>query len=65
VETNFQSRFSISEWCGMIEGMSIGPVILDDRMTGHNYLHFLQDGLPEQLEDVPLASWIAVSFQHD
>jgi hypothetical protein len=34
-------------------------------MTGHNYLDFLQKGLPEQLEDVPLATWIAVYFQRD
>jgi hypothetical protein len=31
----------------------IGPVILDNRMTGQNYLEFLQNELPEQLEVVP------------
>jgi hypothetical protein len=41
------------------------PIILDDHMTGHNYLDFLQNGLPEQLEDVALATQIAVYFQHD
>jgi hypothetical protein len=53
VETNFQRHFSISVCCGMLNDMLIGPVILDDRMTGNNYLNFLQNGLPEQLEDVP------------
>jgi hypothetical protein len=43
----------------------IGPVILEDRMTGQNYLEFLQNELPEQLEDVPLAIQIAMYFQHD
>jgi hypothetical protein len=38
----------------MIDDMLISPFILDEHMTGHNYL-FLQNGLPEQLEDVPLA----------
>jgi hypothetical protein len=34
-------------------------------MTGQNYLKFLQNELPEQLEGVPLATRIAVySFQH-
>jgi hypothetical protein len=42
----------------------IGPIILDDLMTGHNYLDFLQNGLPE-LEDVPLATLTAIYFQHD
>ena len=36
----------------MIDDMLIGPVILDDRMTGQNYLDFLQNELPKQLEDV-------------
>ena len=38
---------------------------LDDRMTGRNYLDFLQNELPKQLEDVPLATRIAMYFQHD
>ena len=49
----------------MTEDTLNGPVILDDRMTGQNYLHFLQNELPKQLEDVPLATWIAMYFQHD
>ena len=65
VETNFQCRFSINVWCGMIDDMLIGPVILDDCMTGQNYLDFLQNKLPKQLEDVPLATRIAMYLQHD
>ena len=34
----------------------IGSVILDDRITGQNYLEFLQNELPKQLEDVALAT---------
>jgi hypothetical protein len=33
VETNFQNRFAINVWCGMIDVMLTGPVILDDGMT--------------------------------
>jgi hypothetical protein len=43
----------------------IGPVILEDRMTGQNYIEFLQNELPEQLGHVPLATRIAMYFQHD
>jgi len=60
VETIFQRRFSINVWCGMIDGMLIGPVILDDLMTGQYYLDFLQNELPKHLEDVPLAARIAM-----
>jgi hypothetical protein len=42
----------------------IGPVIIEDRITGQNYLEFLQDELPEQLEDFPLATRIAMYFPH-
>ena len=34
-------------------------------MTGQNYLDFLQNELPKQLEDVCLATRIAMYFQHD
>jgi hypothetical protein len=65
VETNFQCHFSINVWCGTINDMLTGPIILDDHMRGHNYLDFLKNGLPEQLEDFPLATWIAMYFQHN
>ena len=48
----------------IIDDMLTGPVILDDRMKGQNYLDFLQNELPKQLEDVPLATRIAIYFQH-
>jgi len=65
VGKNFQRCFSINAWCGMIDDMLIGPVILDDHTTGQNYPDFLQNQLPKQLEDVPLATRIAMYFQHD
>ena len=37
----------------MCDDMLIHPVILDDLMTGQDYLDFLQNELPKQLEDVP------------
>ena len=39
-------------------------MLLDDLMTGKNYLDFVQNELPKQLEDVPLATRIAMYFQH-
>jgi len=39
--------------------------ILDDCMTGQIFLDFQQNELPKQLEDVPLATRIAMYFQHD
>jgi hypothetical protein len=45
--------------------MLIGPVILDHRMPGQNFLDILQNELPKQLKDVPLAARIATYFQYD
>jgi hypothetical protein len=59
------SLSSICMWCGVIDDMLIGPFIFDDHMTVHNYRDFLQNGLPDQLENVPLATHIAMYFQHD
>jgi hypothetical protein len=33
LETHFQCCFFTNVWCGTIDDMLIGPVILDDRMT--------------------------------
>jgi hypothetical protein len=49
----------------MIGVVLTGPIILDDQMTGHKYLGFLQNGLAEQLFDAPLATQITMYFQHD
>jgi len=64
VDTNYQRRFSINVWCVMID-MLTGLIILDDRMAGQNYLDFLQNGLPEQLQNAHLATRTAMYFQHD
>jgi hypothetical protein len=48
----------------MINDVLIRPVILDDCVTGPNYLDFVQNGLPDQLEDIPLATLIVMYFQH-
>jgi hypothetical protein len=49
----------------MFDEMFIGPVILDDHMTRYNYVDFLQNGLSELLEDVPLITLIAMYLQRD
>ncbi|EFN75823.1 hypothetical protein EAI_15490, partial [Harpegnathos saltator] len=65
VVQNFQIRSSVNVWCGMIDRMLISPVILQNRMTGQGYLDFLQNTLPQQLEDICLATRRTMYFQHD
>jgi len=55
----------VNIWCGIINDMLIGPVIVEDQMTGDSYLHFLQNDLPEQLEDGPLDTRRHIYLQHN
>jgi hypothetical protein len=66
------SNAPLSEACESVQSVRwllrlllIGPVILEDRLTEQNYLQLLQNKLPEQLQNVPFATQIAMYFQHD
>lgn len=65
VQTNFQQRFSVNVWCGLIKDKLIGPYILDNAINGATYLQFLQDALPELLRDVPVETQETMYYQHD
>jgi len=52
-------------WCGIINDMLIGPAIVEDQMTGDSYHQFLQNDLPEHLEDVSLDTRRHMYLQHD
>jgi hypothetical protein len=62
---NFQVKFSVNVWAGIVNDQLIGPYILPNRLNGQRYLIFLQDVLPELLEDVPMAIRQDMWFQHD
>uniref|UniRef100_V5GM36 DUF4817 domain-containing protein n=1 Tax=Anoplophora glabripennis TaxID=217634 RepID=V5GM36_ANOGL len=63
--TNFQQRFSLNVWAGIVAGKLVGPAILPDRLTGLDYLHFLQNNLPELLEEIPLHICQNMWYLHD
>ena len=54
VESNFQLCFSVNVWCAVLDDQLIGPFILEGRLTGEAYLRFLQEELPQLLENVTL-----------
>lgn len=64
-ESNFQHRFAINVWAGIVGDHLIGPHILPQRLTGALYLHFLQEDLPQLLEDIPIAERLRMWFMHD
>lgn len=64
-ERHFQGEFKINVWMGIIENHLIGPFRLPDRLNGDNYLQFLQETIPELLEDLPLNLRHEMFFMHD
>lgn len=65
IQSNFQHKFSVNVWCGMIDRYLIGPFILENHLTGAHYLNFLQNELQALLEDVPLNVRIQMYYLHD
>lgn len=64
--TNFQQRFSINFWGGIVNGCLLGLYELPQRMNGLEYLNFLQHGLEPLVDDVvPLAIRQRMFFMHD
>ena len=51
----FQHPWSINSWCGIVGDHVIGPHFFEGRLTGQVYVNFLQNVLPQLMEDVPLA----------
>lgn len=64
-QSNFQQRFSLNLWAGIVNNTLIGPFELPARLNGESYLHFLQEVLPGLLEDVPLVVRQNMWFMHD
>lgn len=65
METNFQQRFSVNVWCGLLDNKLVGPYIFDGSQNGVSYQHFLNNTLPELLEDVSIQSLVRMFYQHD
>lgn len=65
MESRHQHKFSINVWAGIIGDFLIGPFLLPNRLTGPLYRDFLENSLPELLEDVPLEIRRHMWFMHD
>lgn len=65
VESNFQHRFSVNVWCGIVDDLLLGPFIFEGRLTGDVYHDFLRDELPLLLTEVPLHIYEHLILQQD
>jgi hypothetical protein len=55
-ECNFQHRFSVNMWCGVVGNNLIGPRVIESRLTAPYYRNFPENGLPLHLENVLCAT---------
>lgn len=53
-ETNFQERFGINAWLGVLDTKIIGPFFFENELTGESYLNFLRNQFQDYLDDLPL-----------
>lgn len=63
--SNYQHRFSVNVWAGIVDNYLIGPYLMPCRLTGNVYETFLMEVLPRLLDDVPLAVCCRMWYQHD
>ena len=60
-----QHRFSVNVWAGIVSDNLIGPYLMPSPLNGEVYRVFLQEVLPQLLENVPLNIRRLMWYQHD
>lgn len=50
---NFQHRWSINVWGGIVHDFVIGPYFFENRVTGEVFLNFLREDFPRLTQDLP------------
>jgi hypothetical protein len=51
-----QQRFTVYFWAGIVHDVLIGPYLLPSRLSAQIYRVFLEETLPELLEEIPLVT---------
>ena len=62
---SFQHPWSVNCWCGIVGDHVIGPYFFEGCLTGHVYAYFLQNILPQLMEDVSLHVRMHMWMQRD
>ena len=65
VQKAHPQQFSLNVRVGIIDGHLIGPVFLPQRLNEQIYTNFLQNELPQILENLPLLLRAQMWFMHD
>lgn len=64
-EVQHQNHWSLNVWCGIKNLRVIGPYFLREPLNGHRYLQFLQNELPQLLEEIDNNEREQMWIQHD
>lgn len=64
-EVDYQHRWSIHVWCGVVGDQIIGPFFFEGNVNSGVYLNFLINHLPVLLENVPLETRRTMWLQQD
>ena len=60
----FQHSWPFNCWCCIVGDRVIGPYFLEGSLTGQVYVNFLQNVLPQLMQDVPLHVRMNMWTQH-
>lgn len=60
-----QRRWHVNVWCGIVGNHVVGPYFIEGNVDSLSYVNFLNNILPELLENVPLQIRMRMWFQQD
>lgn len=64
-EGNFQERFGINVWMGVLGNHIIGPIFFEGPLTAVRYRGFLENEIEGFIDEIPLAGLEQMYFQQD
>lgn len=62
---NFQERFGVNVWAGVVGRRIIGPILFQGQLTAERYLAFLRNNIEEMVDQLPLEVVRRLYFQQD
>jgi hypothetical protein len=65
VVNNFQRRFSVNVWWGILHSRLVGPIFIDGNLDQYKYNTILREGVENFLDELPLNEFRRVVFQQD
>lgn len=65
IENNFQRRFSVNVWCGILGDRLIGPFFINGTLDQEKYHQLLVGEIDNFLDELPLAELNTLFFQQD